>query len=125
MADSLMADCTREPPPPDPEDRVRTLLQRLRSALLSHRDGARMATEEYSPVEPNTLALTEAMHHALLETGRDPRDAAWTSWTLVYFALGLVQEWQSSPSRMPGFHAEVFDPSDFPALSRTLPHLRE
>lgn len=57
---------------------------------------------------------------ALLESGLQPGEAAWTCWSIIYFLLGLAQEEQALPS-----DSEGFDVGERPALRRVLPFLAE
>lgn len=122
MSDDLLRDCVREPLPPEPYERIRTVVARFRQGLLSRRDGGRLWVEGRALPLPNHLAFGEALTGALMETGRGPRDTAWATWTLVYFASGLVQEQQSPADGTPG--APV-DSSSYPALALTEPYLTE
>lgn len=123
VADAMMADCLPARLPEDPQERVRKLLESLRTALRSHRDGARLEREGFSLARPHQLAFAEAVNAALLATGRSPKETAWTGWTLVYFVLGLVREEQTSPDRTPGIEAAAADPAAFPSLAETIKHL--
>ncbi|WP_411152561.1 TetR/AcrR family transcriptional regulator C-terminal domain-containing protein [Streptomyces sp. A30] len=120
MSDDLLRDCVREALPPDPDERIFTLIARFRQGLLSRRDGGRLWVEGRALPWPNHLVFGEALTGALLETGRGPRDTAWATWTLVYFTSGLVQEQQSPADGTPG--APV-DNSSYPALALTEPYL--
>ncbi|WP_328505464.1 TetR/AcrR family transcriptional regulator C-terminal domain-containing protein [Streptomyces sp. NBC_00391] len=124
VADAMVADCVPAHLPPDPEERVRTLLASLRTALLSHRDGARLAREGSSLARPHQRAFAESFNAALHATGRSPKEAAWTAWTLMYFTLGLVKEEQTPQSRTLYAEAAEADPAAFPSLAKTIAHLR-
>lgn len=123
MSDHLMRGCADEPLPEEPYERIRLLLTRCREALLSRRDGGRLVVEGFDLTRPNHLAFAEALSGALIGAGRTPREAAWSSWTLMNLTLGLVQEQQSIPGRKPAFHAQAIDVSRHPALAQTLPFL--
>jgi TetR/AcrR family tetracycline transcriptional repressor len=99
------------------------LLTSLRTALLSHRDGARLAREGLSLARPHQPAFAEAFNAALHATGRSPKEAAWTAWTLMYFTLGLVEEEQTPPNRTLRAEAVKADPAAFPSLAKTIAHL--
>ncbi|MEV7891000.1 TetR/AcrR family transcriptional regulator C-terminal domain-containing protein [Streptomyces sp. NPDC002817] len=124
-ADAMVADCIPAHLPPDPEERVRALLTSLRTALLSHRDGARLAGEGSSLAWPNQRAFAEAFNAALHAARRSPKEAAWTAWTLMYFTLGLVEEEQTPQNRTVCAEAAEADPSVFPYLTATISHLTE
>ncbi|MFJ7149098.1 hypothetical protein ACIQVT_12990 [Streptomyces sp. NPDC100445] len=52
------------------------------------------------------------------------REAAWTTWTVVCFTLGLVQEEQAARHHPLGDRlAEAVSPTAHPALHRSLGHL--
>ncbi|GGZ41564.1 TetR/AcrR family transcriptional regulator C-terminal domain-containing protein [Streptomyces bluensis] len=123
VADAIVANCVPAHLPPDPEERVRALLTSLRTALLSHRDGARLAQEGSSLARPHQRAFAEAFNAALHATGRSPQEAAWTAWTLMYFTLGLVKEEQTPPNRTLCAEAAEADPTAFPSLAKTIAHL--
>jgi AcrR family transcriptional regulator len=125
MADRLMATCLQDPPPTDPEERARALMRRFRRALLSRRDGARLAADGFSFTAPHTMALAEAVTAALLETGRSPREVAWTGRTLIHFATGFARDEQEAPDRSDAFRAANVDPSRFPAVAQTVAYLGE
>lgn len=123
VADAMVADCVPAHLPPDPEERVRTLLASLRTALLSHRDGARLAREGSSLTRPHQRAFAEAFNAALHATGRSSKEAAWTAWTLMYFTLGLAKEEQTPSNRALCIEAAEADPAAFPSLAKTITHL--
>ncbi|WP_328222983.1 TetR/AcrR family transcriptional regulator C-terminal domain-containing protein [Streptomyces sp. NBC_00104] len=123
VADAVVARCVPAHLPPDPDERVRTLLASLRTELLSHRDGARLAREGASLARPHQRAFAEVFNAALHATGRSPKEAAWTAWTLMYFTLGLVKEEQTPPSRTLGAEVAEADPAAFPSLAKTIAHL--
>lgn len=124
----LMADAVAGEVPldhlPDPcDERAREITRRYRRALLTHRDGAALVAGTY-PAEPHTLRLAESLVGALLDGGMPERESAWTTWALIYFTLGLVQEEQGAASQsLEGRLAQAISPTTHPALHRTLGHL--
>ena len=72
------------------------LIERLRQAMLSHRDGASVVAGT-SPVMSSTLAFGDHLLTVLFEVCPTYKSAAWTAWNLLYFTLGLVQEEQRHP----------------------------
>jgi TetR/AcrR family tetracycline transcriptional repressor len=75
------------------DERVTELARRLRRALLSRRDGARVYSAVFFPL-PNALAYGDAMIGALLAAGLSPRDAAWTADTVTYHVVAHTIEHQ-------------------------------
>ncbi|GGX81444.1 putative transcriptional regulator, TetR family protein [Streptomyces minutiscleroticus] len=124
MADAVAADIRYDDLPDVPLERVRELAARYRRTLLAHRDGAALVTGTY-PAEPHTLRFADHLVHALLQAGADEQQAAWTVWTITYFALGLTQEEQAAPEESDDRLAQAVDPGTHPALHRVLPHLRQ
>lgn len=122
MADAIMARVSLEDLPADPWDRFRELLRRYRRALLGFRDGARVVAGTYA-AEEHTLRTAEAIVSALLDCGLGEREAAWTTWTAVYFTLGLTQEEQGAPASVGEALDAAVAPAAYPALSRVLGHL--
>lgn len=90
-ADAIVAEVDVTGLPADWRDRVHTLASRYRGALLADRDGALVVAGTFAP-EPATLRAAESLVKALLDGGLGARAAGWACWTIVYFALGLVQE---------------------------------
>lgn len=94
MADALLADVAIGLPDDRPWDElVPTLARRLRRALLSRRDGARLFSGRFFPL-PNALAYGEALAGQLARAGLDPRSAAWAGDTLTYYVVAHVTEEQ-------------------------------
>jgi TetR/AcrR family tetracycline transcriptional repressor len=74
-------------------ERLSELAQRLRRALLAHRDGARIFSGVFVPL-PNALAYGETMIGLLCGAGRSSRDAAWAVDTITYYVVGHTIEEQ-------------------------------
>ncbi|WP_328332190.1 TetR/AcrR family transcriptional regulator C-terminal domain-containing protein [Streptomyces sp. NBC_00455] len=124
MADAIVAGAPVDGLPEPWEPRVRELLHRYRRALLAHRDGARIVAGTYA-AEPATLRFADLMTEALLAGGLAEREAVWTGWSLVYFALGLTQEEQALPdARGPAF-ARRLDTGEYPSLSRAAAYFED
>jgi TetR/AcrR family tetracycline transcriptional repressor len=87
--------------------------------MLSHRDGALVVAGTF-PAMPATLAFADRMVTVLFEVCPTPKSAAWTSWSLVYFALGLVQEEQQATSAVRTELANAVDEHRFPTLNVVL-----
>lgn len=122
MADAIVAEVRLDELPTDPRERIAELARRYREALLRHRDGG-FAVAGTSVAEPATLDCAEAMISSLLATGLDTQTASWTCWTIIYFALGLVQEEQGSTVPASDVLKPALSPEHHPALLRVLPDL--
>ncbi|MFD0664817.1 TetR/AcrR family transcriptional regulator C-terminal domain-containing protein [Thermocatellispora tengchongensis] len=122
MADAIMARIPLDDLPPAPADRFTELVRRYRRALLAFRDGARVVAGTYA-AEEHTLRAAEVMVETLLECGLDEREAAWTTWTAVYFTLGLTQEEQGAPAAVGDVLRTAVTADAHPALARVLGHL--
>ncbi|WP_026119914.1 TetR/AcrR family transcriptional regulator C-terminal domain-containing protein [Nocardiopsis potens] len=120
MADAIVAGVPLDGLPEHWRDRAAEIARRYRRALLAHRDGAAVVAGTYA-AEPATLDVAEALVAALLDGGMSDREAAWTSWSLVYFVLGLTQEEQALPDRA----IRTRDVGPRPALKRVFPLLAE
>lgn len=124
MADAMLADVTAIDPALPWRQRVTLLARRLRQALLSRRDGARIFSGIFFPL-PNALGYGEAMISALREGGLSSRDAAWASDTITYFVVGhtiedqLAAQADSPVSRL----SEAVDPQRYPQLFAALAHV--
>lgn len=122
MADSVMKECSVQDLPADPLQSVRTLLGRYRSALLAHRDGARLVAGTFV-AEKNTLDAADAIVRALLDCGHGRQSAAWTCWTLVYFTLGITQEEQAVDEPLESILRRGLDAAEHSALNSVADHL--
>ncbi|HEY2062884.1 MAG TPA: TetR/AcrR family transcriptional regulator C-terminal domain-containing protein [Amycolatopsis sp.] len=116
MADAILDSIGLDGLPEDPRERVVELAHRYRAALLAHRDGGRVVAGTFTS-GPGTLGTADALIGALTGLGLDDRQADWTCWTIVYFAIGLVVEEQGS-AESPKLHLES------PATLERYPHLR-
>ncbi|MGI5226390.1 TetR/AcrR family transcriptional regulator C-terminal domain-containing protein [Actinoallomurus sp. CA-142502] len=94
MAEAMLAGLTEDLDTRPPwHERAAELARRLRRALLSRRDGARVFSGVFFPL-PNALAYGETMAGLLREAGLSGRDALWAVDTLNYFVVGHVIEEQ-------------------------------
>jgi TetR/AcrR family tetracycline transcriptional repressor len=123
MADAMLDGVTDDLVAGPWDVRVTALATRLRHALSSRRDGARVFSGAFFPL-PNALAYGDALIGALREAGLSPRDAAWTADTVTYHVVAHTIEQQlagtaSDSTRL----AEAVDPSRFPHLHAALPHV--
>ncbi|MEV6350874.1 TetR/AcrR family transcriptional regulator C-terminal domain-containing protein [Actinoplanes sp. NPDC051851] len=95
MADRIIAPVATEPLPDAPWDAQLTELgQRLRHALLKHRDGARVVAGTYV-IEPNTIRAGEQALRILITAGFPADRAAWVMAPVFYYVLGHTIEEQA------------------------------
>ncbi|MGV9778722.1 TetR/AcrR family transcriptional regulator C-terminal domain-containing protein, partial [Streptosporangium sp. NPDC003464] len=129
MADTLLIDVTAGLDPAHSwHERLTELAHRLRGALMSRRDGARLFSAVFFPL-PNALAYGEAMIAALGEGGLSSRDAAWAADTLTYYVVGHTIEEQlavalpAGGDEAVGRLADAVDPQHHPNLHAALAHI--
>ncbi|MFC4464572.1 TetR/AcrR family transcriptional regulator C-terminal domain-containing protein [Streptomyces xiangluensis] len=123
MADAVVGEAPLNDLPAPWDERVRELARRYRRALLAHRDGAALVVGTYA-AEPHTLSFADTLVGALLDGGLDERETAWTTWTIIYFTLGLTQEEQAAAQQSPnGRLTNAVSETGYPALHRVLGHL--
>jgi AcrR family transcriptional regulator len=75
-------------------DQIHILGDRLRTALLAHRDGARVVAGTYVN-GVNTVTATDLAVQVLCEAGLAPTQAGWLAFALFYYVLGHVIEEQA------------------------------
>jgi AcrR family transcriptional regulator len=128
MADSLLTGLTAGLDTESPwTERVTELAHRLRGALLSRRDGARLFSA-FFPL-PNALAYGEAMIAALGQSGLPSRDAAWAADTLTYYVVGHTIEEQLAVALPDRGHdatarlTDAVDPQRHPHMYAALAHI--
>ncbi|MCK9893432.1 TetR/AcrR family transcriptional regulator C-terminal domain-containing protein [Frankia sp. AgB32] len=83
-------------------EQIRILGSRLRTALVSHGDGARVVGGTFAP-GPNTLIGSDLAIQVLCGAGMPPDQAAWTTFALFYYVLGHTIEEQAQ-LRLPPDH---------------------
>ncbi|GAA4104601.1 MULTISPECIES: TetR/AcrR family transcriptional regulator C-terminal domain-containing protein [Actinomadura] len=94
MADRMLADVAAGLDAGLPWDgRIVETARRLRRALLSRRDGARLFSGVFFPL-PNALAYGETMIGVLRDAGLGARDAVWAVDALTYYVVGHAAEEQ-------------------------------
>jgi TetR/AcrR family tetracycline transcriptional repressor len=128
MADTLL-DGVADPGERGPwHERIARLAHRLRRALLSRRDGARLFAGAFFPL-PNALAYGENMIATLREGGLSSRDATWAADTLTYYVVGHTIEEQLAAGLPDGGAAaaarltEAVDPQRHPHMFAALAHI--
>jgi AcrR family transcriptional regulator len=129
MADAMLAGLTTGLDERLPwHERIAELARRLRQALLSRRDGARIFSGVFFPL-PNALAYGETMIAALCEGGLPSRDAVWTADTLTYYVVGHTIEDQLAATLPDGGKSAVtrltdaVDSQRYPHLLAALAHV--
>ncbi|GGP08713.1 TetR/AcrR family transcriptional regulator C-terminal domain-containing protein [Oceanobacillus neutriphilus] len=125
MADTIFSELSLDELPEQPEERTKEILRRLRSVLLTHRDGAKLVTGT-TVYETNTLRIGDAIISALLQLHLPHKEAVRIFWTLAYFTFGLVQEEQGdsvaySDSKL----QKTLATDEYPAFSRVLTSMYE
>ncbi|MGW9214592.1 TetR/AcrR family transcriptional regulator C-terminal domain-containing protein [Embleya sp. NPDC055664] len=75
-------------------DRLAELAWRLRTALMSHRDGARVVSGTYVR-EPNTLRVGQVAIQAVIAAGAPREEAALAAFALLHFVFGHTIEEQA------------------------------
>ncbi|MFJ3910627.1 TetR/AcrR family transcriptional regulator [Streptomyces vinaceus] len=95
MAERMPADCSTPPPDPDWGGRLTALARCLRTALLAHRDGARVYAGTHS-TGAGTLGFAETLIGVLREAGFGPQEAARTALTVVHYTVGHTLEEQAA-----------------------------
>lgn len=122
MADAMLAGVTDDLDATAPWDRQLTeLAHRLRRALLSRRDGARLFASAFFPL-PNALAYGETVVGLLIRAGLGPRTASWAADTLTYYVVGHATEEQLAATLPDGGTAArarlaaALDPRQHPSL---------
>jgi TetR/AcrR family transcriptional regulator, tetracycline repressor protein len=110
------------------DERITELARRLRGALLSRRDGARLFSAAFFPL-PNALAYGEAMIATLREGGLSSRDAAGAADTLTYYVVGHTIEEQLAAALPGSGHdatarlTSAVDPKLHPHMYAALAHI--
>ncbi|WP_328604302.1 TetR/AcrR family transcriptional regulator C-terminal domain-containing protein [Amycolatopsis sp. NBC_00345] len=117
MADAIVGTVPTGDLPDEPIARVRLMAHRYRAALLGRRDGGRLVAGTFTG-GGKTLRVAEVIVAALLAAGFPEVEAARLCWAIVYFALGLTQEQQTSPADAAPGLAEALEPGGFPALAK-------
>lgn len=121
MADALLTGLPADLPAGSWHERTTALAHRLRRALLSRRDGARLFAGRFFPL-PGALAYGETLVGLLLDAGLDLRGATWAADTVTYFVVGHVTEEQVAASLPDGGRAArarldaALDPALHPRL---------
>ena len=131
MAEAMLAGCAAGVPEGLAGlERAAEVAERLRRALLAHRDGARVFAGTYV-AQDNTLRVSDTLVGALRDGGLSPRAAAWGCWSIVYYVIGFTLEEQAlvvhpgaDPAKAdPERFRETVERGAYPHLAAVLPHL--
>ncbi|AUX40012.1 TetR family transcriptional regulator [Sorangium cellulosum] len=131
MAEAMLAGCASGAPEElSGIERAADMAERLRKALLAHRDGARVFAGTYV-AQDNTLRVSDTLVGALRDGGLSPRAAAWGCWSIVYYVIGFTLEEQALVARpgtdtgkaAPERFRETVGRGAYPHLAAVLPHL--
>jgi AcrR family transcriptional regulator len=77
-------------------ERVASICERLRDALLSHTDGAELVSGSFSAGQSTAMAhIVAQLTHAAAEAGMAAGQAALAARTVVYYVLGFTADEQS------------------------------
>jgi len=99
------------------QDWLVDICQRLRRAMHSRRDGARIVAGAHLFPAITLMRIFETTEESLISAGLDPRKADLLATTTVHFTFGRVIEEQSSPSQ------EEFARMDLDEMSREFPRV--
>ncbi|NEB79114.1 TetR/AcrR family transcriptional regulator [Streptomyces sp. SID14478] len=94
LAELLMADVTEDAPSAAWDRRVMDLSERIRAALLSRRDGARLVAGTHVS-RSNTLRAGNLYRRAFVDAGLSPNEALSKLFSVFYFVLGFTVEEQA------------------------------
>ena len=94
MADRFLEGLVADLPAGSWDEQLSALAWRLREALLSHRDGARVMAGTYG-AEPNTVLLGNTAIEILRAAGLTPDRAGWTAVAAMHYVLGHTIEEQA------------------------------
>ncbi|MFG3252528.1 TetR/AcrR family transcriptional regulator C-terminal domain-containing protein [Streptomyces sp. NPDC048172] len=94
VADKIVEDMGAPLPEVPWPDQVQLLAERLRAALLRHRDGARVVAGTFAP-GANTIIGSDLTIQVLCRAGFPPAQAGWVTFSLFYYVLGHAIEEQA------------------------------
>jgi TetR/AcrR family tetracycline transcriptional repressor len=119
MADAILGELSVENLSPDPRERIRQVTLRVRTAMLSHRDGGRVIAGT-DTADANALRNASIVMSAFSELGISRETAARASFALHCLVTGLVQEEQTKHETRPPNESEPGEASDLADLSSML-----
>lgn len=94
MADKILEGVADALPEAPWHEQIFVLCERLRNAMLAHRDGARVVAGTYSP-GVNTITGTDTAIQIFCRAGAAPAQAGWLTFALFYYVLGHTIEEQA------------------------------
>jgi TetR/AcrR family transcriptional regulator, tetracycline repressor protein len=94
MADRFLDGLVADLPAGSWDEQFSAVAWRLRQALLSHRDGARVMAGTYV-AEPNTILVGNTAVEILQAAGLPPDQAGWTAVAAMHYVLGHTIEEQA------------------------------
>jgi TetR/AcrR family tetracycline transcriptional repressor len=94
MAEKLVEAVAQPVPEGSWDEQLTVLAERFRTALLAHRDGARLVAGTFVP-EPNTNAAGSAAVAVLCAAGVPVERAGWITFAAMYYVLGHTIEEQA------------------------------
>ncbi|MFD7508515.1 TetR/AcrR family transcriptional regulator C-terminal domain-containing protein [Streptomyces sp. NPDC059853] len=122
------ADAAGPPGDGDWSERAARLARALRTALLAHRDGARVFAGTHA-TGPNTLGFSDSLVGVLREAGFDDSEAARALYAVTHFTVGHTLEEQAAlrpgdgGTPEAGALREAVAAGTYPHLAATLPVL--
>jgi TetR/AcrR family tetracycline transcriptional repressor len=130
MAERMLADATAPAQEGDWSEHLAHLARAMRTALLKHRDGARVFAGTHSTGE-NTFGFTDTVIGVLREAGFHDEDAARSLMVVANFIVGHTLEEQAALQPSPGSEnaadperlRRAVPPGQFPHLTAALPTL--
>ncbi|MEU5736664.1 MULTISPECIES: TetR/AcrR family transcriptional regulator [Streptomyces] len=124
-----VADATGPAGDGDWSEEVARLARALRTALLAHRDGARVYAGTHS-TGPNTLGFADSLIGVLRAAGFSDGEAARALYTVANFTVGHTLEEQAAlrpenggPTNAGALRDAVVEAGTYPHLAATLPVL--
>ncbi|MFJ1708101.1 TetR/AcrR family transcriptional regulator C-terminal domain-containing protein [Kitasatospora sp. NPDC088346] len=125
IAEEIMSGVADVDPALPPRERTAELARRLRRALLTRRDGARVLSGTYVR-RPNTLGFGEAAVHALAAAGVPETETALAFFTIQDYVLGHVIEEQSREHQLATTDRtptpDTAATGDYPAIGTAIRH---
>ncbi len=96
VADEVLAPALTADPDGPWEQRLTRTSERLRDALLSHKDGAELVSASFAAGQSAAMAqILARLTHAATDAGVQPANAELAARTVMYFVLGFTADEQS------------------------------
>lgn len=118
MAETILAKALENADTADPDwaDRVKSLAEGLRSALLAQRDGARIVGGNYAAKRAN-LTFVDTLVGSVQAGGLAREPALWAASSLFCYVLGEVLEQQGAAGGESETLRDVVQAGDYPHLA--------